>query len=167
MILRKLILFCAVLFVAGIPTLGAVEQGGNVPECQLTTIATGKNYSFQESQGKVLYVDFWTSWCPPCAKSFPYMNELHHDLSDKGLEVVVVNLDEQMEDAKAFLAKNPGNFTVLADTTKQCAESFKVEGMPSTYLIDRKGVIRHVHLGFRTEDAPALRAQVEQLLAEH
>jgi peroxiredoxin len=144
----------------------AIENGQKVPNCQLSTFDSVKSFNFQDAQGKVLYVDFWASWCPPCAKSFSYMNELHRDLKAKGLEVLVVNLDEEQNEAKKFLTSHPGNFTVLADASKHCAEDFNVEGMPSTYLIDRKGVVRHIHLGFKAEDAPMLRAKVEQLLAE-
>lgn len=137
-----------------------------MPSCALSSINSAQKYDFQQFKGKVLYVDFWASWCPPCAKSFTFLNELHRELKEQGLEIVVVNLDEQLEDAKAFLAKHPNNLTAAVDMTKQCAQNFNVEGMPSTYIIDRKGIVRKIHLGFRSEDAEELRNLVKQLLAE-
>lgn len=158
-------LLCAVLALA--PAMPfAAEVGGPAPNCALASLSDSQNYDLAQFRGKVVYVDFWSSWCGPCAKSFPFMGELQRELQDQGLQVVGVNLDESPEDAKAFLAKHPAAFTVAADTNQQCAKEFGVQAMPSSYLIDRNGVIRHVHLGFRPEEAKEFRALAEQLLAE-
>lgn len=159
---------CLVTSILGyISSINAAEVGHQVPHCQLTSLATSQHFDFRPLVGKVLYVDFWASWCPPCAKSFSFLNTLNHELKNRGLEVAVVNLDEQVDDAKIFLTEHPTNFTVLVDATKQCAKDFDVKAMPSSYLIDRKGIIRHVHLGFKDEDAQLLRNQIEALLAEN
>lgn len=147
--------------------LMAVESGSQAPNCQLNSLKSENNYVLEQYKGKVIFLDFWASWCPPCAKSFTFLNEINHDLKDRGLEVLVVNLDENPEDAQAFLAKNIADFTVLADKTKRCAQDFNVEGMPSSYIIDRNGVIRHIHMGFRSEDAKELRMIVEKLLVDN
>lgn len=144
----------------------AAEAGNKAPDCALTSIDDGKSYNLQQFQGKVLYIDFWASWCPPCLKSFPFLNELEQDLKGQGLQVIAINLDESAEDAQAFLAKTPAQFIVAADSNEQCARNFDVKAMPSSYLIDRNGVIRHVQLGFRPGEAKALRALAEQLLTE-
>lgn len=94
------------------------------------------------------------------------MNELQQQLKDQGLQIVGVNLDENLDDAKAFLSKYPASFTVMADVSKQCAKDFGVQAMPSSYIIDRNGVVHHVHLGFRPGEAKELRELVEKLLAE-
>ncbi len=148
-------------------SLQAAAIGNTAPNCQLTAIESEQTHDFKSFYGKVVYVDFWASWCQPCAKSFPFMQQLQQDLSKQGLEVVLVNLDEQAADAKNFLSKYPGNaLRVVTDSTHQCAQDYNVEGMPSTYLIDRNGVIRHIHMGFRPEDAEQLRSLVKELLAE-
>jgi peroxiredoxin len=162
----RLALFCATLALTPLQTLCAAEAGGKAPDCLLTAINDTQRYNLQQFHGKVLYVDFWASWCPPCAKSFPFMNDLDHDLKENGLQVIGVNLDQAPEDAKAFLAKYPANFTVATDTNETCAKGFDVQAMPSSYLIDRNGIIRHVHLGFRDGEAKELRVLAEQLLAE-
>lgn len=137
-----------------------------MPACDLTLLDGSRSLDLAQHRGKVLYVDFWASWCGPCVKSFPFMNQLYRDLQAKGLEVVGVNLDENPDDAKAFLADNPAIFTVAADKSENCARRFAVKGMPSSYLVDRSGVIRYEHLGFRPGEAQAFRGLVEKLLAE-
>jgi len=147
-------------------TTRAAGVGKEVPDCALTAISDAQSYGLKQFHGKVLYVDFWSSWCGPCAQSFAFLNELNRDLKDRGLQVIAVNLDEVPEDVKAFLAQHPADFTVVTDASQQCAKDFDVKAMPSSYLIDRNGVIRHVHLGFRPEEAKDFRALTEQLLAE-
>lgn len=154
------------LALAPVQTVMAAETGGAAPGCALTAIGDASPVDPQQFLGKVVYVDFWASWCGPCAKSFPFLNQLHGELKDKGLQVIGVNLDENPEDAKAFLANYPVNFMVAADSGEQCARKFDVKAMPSSYIIDRKGIVRHVHLGFRSGEAKALRELVEELLAE-
>jgi thiol-disulfide isomerase/thioredoxin len=144
----------------------AVEPGNPMPACHLSPIGETKTEDLQSYKGQVLYVDFWASWCGPCAKSFPFLNEMHQQLKDQGLQIVGVNLDEEVDDAKAFLAKYPASFSVMADVSKQCAKDFAVKAMPSSYIIDRKGVIHHVHLGFRPGEAKEIRVLVEKLLGE-
>lgn len=143
-----------------------VEAGQAAPNCALTSVREGQRIDLRQFRGKVLYVDFWASWCGPCAQSFPFMNRLSHELRGNGLQIVGINLDEEPDDAKAFLSKLPAHFDVAADRDKICAQSFGVKAMPSSYLVDRKGVVRHVHLGFRPGEADKLRTQVQQLLAE-
>jgi peroxiredoxin len=94
------------------------------------------------------------------------MNDLDREFRGKGLQILGINLDKKPDDAKKFLGQHPANFTVAFDTGDQCPRQFDVRGMPSSYLIDRNGVIRYVHLGFRRGDAGELRGMVEELLAE-
>ena len=135
------------------PLVFAADAGSAMPACKISPIGSTQTENLQQYKGQVLYVDFWASWCGPCAQSFPFLNEMHQQLKDQGLQIVGINLDENTEDAKAFLAKIPASFTVVADVSKQCATDFDVKAMPSSYLIDRKGIVHHVHLGFRTGDA--------------
>ena len=144
----------------------AVAVGDTAPDCKLSSLGDSQSSTLSQYPGKVLYVDFWASWCGPCAKSFPFMNELHSQLKDQGLQIVAVNLDEKPEEAQAFLSQYPAQFTVAADASKQCAKDFGVKAMPSSYLIDRKGKVHHIHLGFRPGEAKELRQIVEQLLKE-
>jgi thiol-disulfide isomerase/thioredoxin len=166
--MNKRLLAALYVLLAMIPvkSIMAAEIGSAMPDCALTSSADKQPYNLQQFKGKVIYVDFWASWCGPCAKSFPFMNELSRDLKDKGLQVIGINMDEAPADAQVFLARYPANFAIAADTKEQCAKGFGVQAMPSTYLVDRNGTVRHVHLGFRAGEAMELRTLVEQLLAE-
>ena len=145
----------------------ALDEGIEVPDCVMKSFdASDAQVDLKDLRGKVVYVDFWASWCGPCAKSFPFMNQLHRNLKERGLEVVAVNVDEQIADAEDFLSKQPAEFRIALDSQQACAKTFDVQAMPSTYLVDRKGVIRHVHMGFRATDTDNLQSQVDQLLSE-
>lgn len=156
---------CAALALAFHSNVHGLEAGNPVPNCRLAPLGVEQEQELRQYQGKVLYVDFWASWCGPCAQSFPFMNDLAGDLQRDGLQIVAVNLDANREDAQAFLAQRPAHFTVLADAGGQCAQEFGVQAMPSSYLVDRQGVVRHVHKGFRPGEAQEFRVLVEELLA--
>jgi thiol-disulfide isomerase/thioredoxin len=143
-----------------------VETGQPAPNCALTPVANPRSYDLHKFHGKVLYVDFWASWCAPCARSFSFMNDLDRDLRGRGLQVVAINLDEKTGDARDFLAKYPANFAVAVDGDGRCPRDFGVQGMPSSYVVDRRGIVRHIHLGFRPGEAEKLRVLIEELLAE-
>ena len=158
--------FAAALFILSTQTALAVTVGNATPDCALSSLDGGQTSGLNQYRGKVVYVDFWASWCGPCAKSFPFLNDLHTQLGAQGLQIVGVNLDEKADDAKDFLAKYPASFTIAADASKQCAKDFGVKAMPSSYLIDRKGIVHHIHLGFRPGEAKELRELVEELLGD-
>lgn len=160
-ILRAAGLLAALVFSA---SAIAVEAGKPLPACELTALGDTPSVNTSQFKGKVVYVDFWASWCPPCAKSFPYLNVLHRDFQSRGLQIVGVNVDKNTADAKRFLQLHPADFSVGADANGTCPKSFGVPTMPTGYLTDRNGVIRYVHHGFRDSDATELRSQVEQLL---
>lgn len=136
------------------------------PACQLNAFDQTGPVDLPKLKGQVVYVDFWASWCGPCVESFPFMNKLHNNLKSEGLALLAVNLDEELADAKSFLDAHKADFTVVTDADQQCAKQFAVKAMPSSYLIDRKGMIREVHLGFRPGEAEAFEIKVKQLLAE-
>ena len=117
-----------------------------------------------EQKGKVVYLDFWASWCVPCRKSFPWMNQLKEHYGPQGLEIIAINLDKEREQTDAFLAATTPTFTIAFDPQGQSAEDYRVMGMPSSYLIDRNGMLHHSHIGFRDKDKAALESQIEELL---
>lgn len=117
-------------------------------------------------RGQVVYVDFWASWCGPCAQSFPWMNTLHQRYSPQGLRIVAINLDKQRHAADNFLRQRPAQFMIGFDPAGTVAQTYQVRGMPASYLIDRKGVIRLVHEGFFSKDTAALEREIQKLLAE-
>ncbi len=135
--------------------------------CELKTLDGKPAADLQELRGKVVYMDFWASWCPPCVKSFPFLNQLEHEMKEQGVHVIGVNLDEKVKDAEEFLAKHPAHFSIVADPSKACAKVLEVMAMPTSYIIDKKGNIRHVHQGFRPGQTEELRALLTQLVMEN
>ena len=116
--------------------------------------------------GKVVLVDFWASWCGPCLRSFPWMNELQHRHAGEGLVIVAVNLDQDRALADAFIKKLPPKFRVEFDPAGQIATRFGVEAMPTSFLIDRRGQVRARHAGFRDALRTEREQQIQQLLKE-
>jgi thiol-disulfide isomerase/thioredoxin len=115
-------------------------------------------------KGKVVYLDFWASWCVPCRQSFPWMNQMHREYGKDGLVIVAVNLDQVHDDAETFLQKYPADFTVRFDPAGQLAQKFKVRGMPTSALLGRDGKVLLVHEGFRTKDTDSLEQSIRDAL---
>ncbi len=136
------------------------------PDCSLRAVDDSRRWELREMRGRVVWVDFWASWCGSCAEAVPFLNDLEREFGAQGFAVLGINLDEEPRDALEFLARHPADFAQAADADGLCPRSFGVETMPAAYLIDRRGVIRHVHAGFRPGEAAGLRARVAELVAE-
>jgi cytochrome c biogenesis protein CcmG, thiol:disulfide interchange protein DsbE len=122
------------------------------------------NIDTAKLKGKVVYVDFWASWCGPCKQSFPWMNEMHGKYAARGLEIVAINVDAKAADVERFLAASPAKFTVAFDPKGDTPKQFAVKAMPTSYLIDGNGKITLVHAGFREADRSALEAAIVNAL---
>jgi len=117
-------------------------------------------------QGKVVYLDFWASWCDPCRDSFPWMAEMKEKYGVRGLEVVAVNLDKERALADKFLNTMNINFVVAFDASGDSAAKYGLRGMPGSYLIGREGNIQASHLGFNDKDKEKLEAAIKVLLQQ-
>jgi len=120
----------------------------------------------QTLANQVVYLDFWASWCIPCRQSFPWLNKMQTVYGDQGFRVVAINLDTSKDQALQFLKAVPAAFTVLFDPAGKTPESYQVQGMPSSYLIDKKGLIRKVHVGFLQKNRDKYEHSIQQLLLE-
>ena len=117
-------------------------------------------------KGKVVYLDFWASWCKPCVKSFPWMQAMKTKYQDLGLEVVAINLDKNREQADDFLKKVEVDFIIAYDPAGNSAKTYELKGMPTSYLIGRDGKIYATHIGFREIDKPKLEQAIQKLLRQ-
>lgn len=135
----------------------------SIPLKLLENNRPGKTAGINSYKGKLVYMDFWASWCGPCRKSLPILNEIRSKYSSQGFEVVAVNIDEKLADALKFLDKYPVDYPVLLDPKGSLAEAYQLQGMPTAYLIDEKGAIIYKHVGFKTED----RKKIEKLISDH
>lgn len=123
------------------------------------------DFDISAYKGKVVYLDFWASWCGPCKESFPWMNALEKKYP--GVKVIAINLDKNQKDADDFLKKYPAQFTVLFDPSGAQAEKFKVKGMPYSIIFDKNGRQVESHIGFSTEKSLQYVQQIQKLLGEN
>jgi thiol-disulfide isomerase/thioredoxin len=135
------------------------------PDIELTSEA-GSTIRLLDLKGQVVLLDFWASWCVPCRVSFPAIDALQKELRDKGFRALAVNVDEERRNADNFLATRPHTLTVVFDPKGRAAETFQLQGMPSTVLIDRKGVVRVTHMGYTEKTIVQYRAEILALLEE-
>ena len=116
--------------------------------------------------GKVVVLDFWASWCGPCRRSFPWLNDMHAKYAKQGLVIIGVNLDASQEDAALFLEEIPADFRIHFDTDAVLATEYAVEAMPSSFVIGRDGTIKARHRGFKVKQESEYEATLIEALGE-
>jgi thiol-disulfide isomerase/thioredoxin len=121
--------------------------------------------ALQPIDGRVVWVDFWASWCVPCRRSFPWLNSMHRKYGPEGLQIIAVNLDKDRALADGFLAEVPAEFAVRFDPSAALAKEFAVQTMPSSFLIDADGHVLAKHFGFKTADTAEYERAIEGALA--
>ncbi len=123
--------------------------------------------AMKQYQSKVVYLDFWASWCVPCRKSFPWMNAMQAEHQDQGFVVLSVNLDAQPSSAEKFLQQVPANFAIIYDAKGALAKKFQLKGMPSSYLFNRQGKLISAHTGFNAKKQQKYEYEIAQALADN
>lgn len=136
-----------------------------------SSAVTAPNFAFENTQlsdlkGSVVYLDFWASWCKPCRKSFPWMNDMHRKHSKDGLVILAVNLDKDHKLAQQFLEKIPAQFLIKYDPEGSVAGKYKIPGMPTSYLIGRDGQLKIAHQGFYSDKEASYETEILKLLNE-
>ncbi len=131
---------------------------------QMSTSQIALEQTLEAHKGKVVYLDFWASWCGPCRKSFPWMNKIQAQYQAQGFSVISINLDANKSLAEKFLQERPANFPVIYDPKGKIAKHFKIQGMPSSMLIGRDGQIKSKHTGFFTKKIAQYQQEIERLL---
>lgn len=159
--------FAVLMLVLGLAfasTSVAIEKGQAAPNFRLPLLDSKKKVSLKQYRGKVVYVDFWASWCGPCRQSLPLLTKLRTEMKKQPFEVLAINLDEETAAAKGFLREYPVNYPVLLDPEGQVASQYQLPGMPTSFILDKRGRIQHVHVGFKPQDIDKIRQQVKSLL---
>jgi thiol-disulfide isomerase/thioredoxin len=143
----------------------SIATAAEAPSVTLNT-PSGK-INLESLRGKVIYLDFWASWCVPCRKSFPWMNDMHKRYGDKGLVVLAVNLDKDKASVTRFLEKYPADFIIAYDPEGHSAEKYNVKAMPSSWIIDQNGNVVKSHRGFREKDKAILEQEIRHVLSSN
>ena len=133
---------------------------------QLPANAADSAFDTDQYSGKVVLLDFWASWCQPCLRSFPWMNEMQRKYGSDGLVIVAVNVDNDRAAAQRFLAENPARFRVQFDEDKAMAREYEIVAMPSSFLIGRDGKLVEQHLGFKVLQQEDYEAAIRSALGD-
>jgi thiol-disulfide isomerase/thioredoxin len=148
----------------------ALEVGSEAPRFGLPGLRAqdGTTVDLKSYRGKVVYVDFWASWCAPCVISTPLLNKLRHELVQDGqsFEIVAVNVDKDPEDGIDFLLDEPVEYVAVSDPNGNTPTAYEVKAMPTAFLLDKTGKIRFIHQGFKASDIDVIKAEAQKLLTE-
>jgi peroxiredoxin len=159
-------LLASCVVVSFAPAVMALDEGDRAPDFSAPSLTSDANVRLGDHRGKVVYLDFWASWCGPCLQAIPEIEEMRSEFPADRFQIVAVNLDQQEKKAKRFLEKHPIGYPSATDPKGRLPEQFGVETMPTSYLIDADGVIRYVHRGFSRGDGSRLREEIRTLLGE-
>ncbi len=160
MTLLKQLFSSVLLMIIAIPVVMA--DVSEISEVDFSSL--NKTVTSESLNDKIVYVDFWASWCKPCFKSFPWMAEMQDKYADDGLKIIGVNLDKEESLSASFLEKAPANFDLVFDSEATLAELFKVKAMPSSYLFDREGNLAASHMGFQEKKKDLYEKELRILL---
>lgn len=158
-------LLISAIFAFALSQSFAASVGDMVPNFKADSLDGNKTIDINELKGKVVFVDFWASWCTPCLKSLPEFEKLQTSFADRDdVVVLAINLDEDPKSATKFLEKINVSYEILADSSGEIPAAFGVSAMPSSYIIDKSGIIQYVHKGYKSGDVDKIKSKIEQLL---
>ena len=126
----------------------------------------GGEVALQSFRGKVVLLNFWATWCGPCREELPELDRVQEKFRKRGFAVVAVTVDNELDNIRGFMKKYDLELQALWDRRKKVADAYTVEKMPSSYLIDRNGVIRFVHLGYSAEELKRIEAEIDEMLGK-
>jgi len=146
------------------PDLGALDGrdpvvGSPAPDFALRN-ADGEVVRLSDLRGKVVFVNFWATWCRPCKEELPDIEKLYEEKRDQGLEVVAVNYQDDPDDARAFFADLGLDVPMLLDRNGSVYDQYLLQGLPDSFFIDRAGNLAALHYGFMSEEK--MRQRLEQ-----
>ena len=148
-----------------ITTASAATLDQAAPDFTLKSL-DGKNLKLSELAGNVVLLNFWASWCGPCRKEMPLLNDLQKKYESLGFVVLGVNVEQNTDPAKSFLKKTPVDFPILFDSANNVSKLYDVIAMPTTVMIDRNGTMRYLHRGYKAGDEKKYKKMVKKLIRE-
>jgi peroxiredoxin len=159
-------LSAALLNPAAQSSIAAPQRGLSAPDFTLQTLS-GETLALSELRGQPVLINFWASWCPPCRAEMPAMQRIYTAYQTQGFVVLAINVTSQdtIENAKAFATENGLTFPIFLDTDGAVSRLYRAESLPTSFFVDRNGIIQEVVIGGPMAEA-LLRTRVENLLAE-
>jgi peroxiredoxin len=143
----------------------ALTIGQTAPDFTLKNIQ-GKNLNLTEQRGSIILVNFWASWCGPCRKEMPVLQSLQDKYQDLGVEVWGINVEQENQAGKDFLADLDLSFSIFFDQTNMLSATYQVEAMPTTVIIDRSGVVRYIFRGYKDGYEKKYAKAIKKLIRE-
>lgn len=153
-----------VFFLLLSPSKNAYSDYPLAPEFNLPTADSSTQLS--DLRGKLVYVDFWASWCRPCKTSFPWMISIKEKFKNEPFEIIAINLDEDKALANEFIKSQAINFPIAFDPKANTAKDYGIEGMPSSYLVDAQGRLRIRYTGFWNKSKNEKEQTIKSLLQQ-
>jgi peroxiredoxin len=157
-------LFILMTSVGWVSPADAIEPGEQAPIFNAPQLEGKGNISLGNYRGKVVYLDFWASWCPPCLNSLPDLEKLRGEFPEQRFQILAVNLDKHAKKALKFLSEHPVGFPSVSNPAGDIPDKYGLETMPTSYLIDGKGFVRYVHRGYRSGDLDMIRDEVRKII---
>jgi len=142
-----------------------IHTGAPAPLFQLNS-NNGKPLSLADLKGRIVLVNFWASWCGPCRKEMPLLEQLNRQYRSKGVTLVGVNVEPDSAAATDWLKATPVSFPILFDVDSKVSKLYQVEGMPNTVILDRKGNVRYIHRGYSAGAENEYLDQIRALIRE-
>ena len=155
--------FCAACLLALSSSLVAKEISGKSHDFTLKS-NKGKNIRLSDLRGQVVMLNFWASWCGPCRQEMPLLDQMYQRYQPAGFTLLGINVEADPKEADTLLKEIPVTFPVLYDTTSKVSETYKVDAMPSSVLIDCDGNMSYLHRGYKPGDEKEYQKRIKGLL---
>jgi len=156
---------CALAALVATTSAIAAAGDGPAPAFTLSTLG-GRTDALSQYKGQVVMLNFWATWCGPCQQEMPLLDQIYKTYKPAGFTLLGISVDTDEPAVKALLARRPVSFTVLLDPKNEVSREYRVNEMPSTVIIDRKGEIRYVHRGYKPGDENEYQDRIRQLIQE-
>ena len=163
---RARVLVIAAMTLFCVCETNAAEINSPAPDFSLPVHNNNETVSLSSLKGQTVIVNFWASWCKPCRKEIPELNVIYDKYKARGFSIVGINIDKEKPNAELFMERIPIQYTVAFDPDMKTIDEYKARGMPSSFIIDKNGMVREIVYGFSEEKKALIESSITALLNE-